>query len=121
MAEPISTTSASATLAAIGVLSLFPGVPAESVLGAFAGAAVFILSSQELTLVRKALFFCVSFVSGILAASTASGLMASALPKAVSVSPGVGAMVSAAVIVRLLQWMIRRANDPDGALKEWRG
>lgn len=121
MAEPISTSSASATLAAVGLLALFPGVPAESVLGAFAGAVVFILSSQELTLIRKAAFFLVSFVTGVIAGPTVASLLASAAPASVKVSPGVGAMVAAAVIVKLLQWLIRRANDPDAVLREWRG
>lgn len=123
MAEPVSTTSASATLATIGLIAVLPGISAEVVLGAFAGAIVFILSSAELGSWRRLVFFVASFVTGVLAAGTVGNVLKALLPTAWSIAPGVCAMIAAAIVVRLLQWLIRRANDPESLIrdvKNWR-
>ncbi|SMC24179.1 Putative phage holin [Andreprevotia lacus DSM 23236] len=120
MAEPISTTAASASLGIPALLSLVPGVDPAVVWGAFAGAVVFVLASDELTRLKKVVFFCISFGAGCLCASLVTGLIAGVIPRTVEVSRGIGAMVAAAVIVKILQWLIRRADNPDQALKDWR-
>ena len=48
MLEPITPSAASASLLAVAILTLFPGIDASVVLGAFAGSTVFVLSSREL-------------------------------------------------------------------------
>ncbi|CAJ0695992.1 phage holin family protein [Ralstonia wenshanensis] len=114
MAEPISTGS-TATLAVTGVgaLSLLPGVDPGTVLGAFAGAAVFVLNSGELGTVKKLGFLATSIVAGLLSAPLAAALIAKALPTNIEVSHAVGALVASTVVVKLLLALIRLADNSD--------
>lgn len=120
MAEPITSGTASVALGAVTLLALFPGLQAETVLGAFAGAVVFVLSAKDLSLPLKAAFWLLSMIAGVVCAATVAALMSSVLPSKVIVSSGVGALVAASVVIRLLLWLIRRAEAPDAALAEWR-
>ncbi|MEO3714003.1 putative holin [Roseateles flavus] len=106
MAEPVSSSTATATLAGVALLSVLPGVDAARVLGAFAGAVVFVLASQDLGLLRKAAFFLVAFIGGLLGAELAAGLVSSILPSRLEVSSGVGALLAAALVVKLLLGLI---------------
>ncbi|MGN7105170.1 putative holin [Ralstonia holmesii] len=115
MAEPISTSS-TATLAVTGAGALsilLPGVDPGAVLGAFAGAAVFVLNSGELGTVKKLGFLAASIVAGLLSAPLAAALLARALPTNTEVSQAVGALVASAVVVKLLLAMIRLADNSD--------
>ncbi|MFZ3300486.1 phage holin family protein [Ralstonia pickettii] len=114
MAEPISTGS-TATLAVTGVgaLSLLPGVDPGTVLGAFAGAAVFVLNSGELGTIKKLGFLAASIVAGLLSAPLAAALIAKALPTNTEVSHAVGALVASTVVVKLLLALIRLADNSD--------
>ena len=55
MPEPISSSAATSTLSALALLSLFPGVDPGVLLGAFAGALVFIATTAELGNLRERL------------------------------------------------------------------
>lgn len=115
MAEPISTSS-TATLAVTGAGALsilLPGVDPGAVLGAFAGAAVFVLNSGELGTVKKLGFLVASIVAGLLSAPLAAALIARALPSNTEVSHAVGALVASAVVVKLLLALIRLADNSD--------
>ncbi|SUD65900.1 Phage Tail Protein X [Pandoraea pnomenusa] len=65
MTEPV-TTNATVATAGVAVLSLFPGVDAAVVMGAFAGAGVFVLASDDLAPLKRLAFFLISFVAGCL-------------------------------------------------------
>jgi hypothetical protein len=121
MAEPVSTSYATGSVVAVGSLSLLPGVEAAVILGSFAGAAVFVLASTDLTNAKKVGFFAISFIAGILLASIAAALMASVLPGRIEVSEGVGALVAAAVAVRLLLWLIKLAENPSAVIERFKG
>lgn len=120
MAEPISTSAATATLAVVSLVAMFPGISAEIVLGAFAGAVVFVLSAKELSVRLKLAFFMLSMIAGIVCASMAAQLLASVLPARVVVSNGVGGLLASSIVIRLLLWLINRAQDPSAALAEWK-
>lgn len=114
MAEPISTSSTAAlAVTGVGAISLLPGVDAATVLGAFAGAAVFALNSDELSTGKKIAFLMLSIVMGWLAAPLAASLISRMLPADTEVSHGVGALVSSAVLVKLLLALIRLADNSD--------
>ncbi|WP_293937676.1 putative holin [Iodobacter sp.] len=115
MTEPVSTSYATSAVTSLAVLSLFPGIDAAIVLGAFAGAVVFVMTSDDLTILKRLAFMAISFIAGCLAAQNVASMMSSFLPK-IAVSNGVGALVAAAISVRLLLWLIRRANDPSTLL-----
>ena len=117
MTEPITSTYATGAVTSLAVISLFPGIDAAIVLGAFAGAVVFVLTSDDLTLFKRLGFMAISFIAGCLAAQTVADLLSSFIPKVV-VSNGIGALVAAAISVRLLLWLIKRANDPTGLFRK---
>jgi hypothetical protein len=121
MAEPVSTSYATGSVVAVGSLSLLPGVEAAVILGAFAGAVVFVLSATDLTNAKKVGFFAISFIAGILSASIAAALMSSLLPERIEVSEGLGALVAAAVAVRLLLWLIKLAENPSAVFERFKG
>lgn len=121
MAEPVSTSYATGSVVAVGSISLLPGVESAVILGSFAGAVVFVLASTDLTNAKKVGFFVISFIAGILSASIAAALMSSLLPQRIEVSEGVGALVAAAVAVRLLLWLIKLAEDPGAVLARFKG
>jgi len=122
MAEPISASSTAAlAVTGIGAITLVPGVDAATVLGAFAGAAVFALNSDELTTGKKIAFLMLSIVMGWLAAPLAASLIARILPADTEVSHGVGALVASAVLVKLLLALIRLADNSDRLVALIRG
>lgn len=122
MAEPISTSSTAAiAVTGVGAISLLPGVDAATVLGAFAGAAVFALNSDELSTGKKIAFLMLSIVMGWLAAPLAASLIARVLPADTEVSHGVGALVASAVLVKLLLALIRLADNGDRLVALFRG
>lgn len=115
MADPISTsTTATVAVTSAGALSIFlPGIDPGAMLGAFAGAAVFVLNSDELGTVKKLGFLVASIVAGLLSAPLAASLIAQALPTNTEVSHAVGALVASAVVVKLLLALIRLADNSD--------
>jgi len=122
MAEPISTSSTAAiAVTGVGAVSLLPGVDAATVLGAFAGAAVFALNADELSTGKKVAFLLLSIVMGCLTAPLAASLLARLLPSDTEVSHGVGALVASAVLVKLLLAMIRLADRSDRLMSLIRG
>ncbi|MDO3521841.1 putative holin [Ralstonia pseudosolanacearum] len=123
MAEPIATSTSAAAVAvtSVGAVSLLPGVDPGTVLGAFAGAAVFALNSGELTVAKKLSFLLLSIVAGVLSAPLAACLIARALPANTEVSEAVGALVASTVMVRLLLALIRAADNSDKLLAALRG
>lgn len=113
MAEPASTTVATAAVTGASLLALFPGMDAGAVLGAFAGASVFILSSNELGTVKKLAFLVLAFIAGLIAAPLSSALLSTVMPERVQVSAGVGALVASALVIKVLIRLINKADATD--------
>ncbi|QRQ88516.1 putative holin [Cupriavidus oxalaticus] len=119
MAEP--STTAALAVTSVGAITLLPGVDAATVLGAFAGAAVFVLNADEMSTPKKLAFLVLSMVAGCLAAPLAAALIAKALPTDTAVSHGVGALVASAVLVKILLALIRLAGNSDRLITIIRG
>lgn len=68
MAEPTTTTALTLATAGVGVATLFPGVDGNALIGAFAGATLFVVSASELTLVMRLLYLVISITMGYLGA-----------------------------------------------------
>ncbi|MBN3005573.1 hypothetical protein JW897_17715 [Chromobacterium alkanivorans] len=113
MAEPASTSAATVAVTGASLLALFPGLDAGAVLGAFAGAAVFVMSSNELGTLKKLAFLALAFVAGLIAAPMASALLATLLPQRVQVSAGVGALLASALVIKVLIRLINKADTAD--------
>ncbi|WP_199103177.1 phage holin family protein [Aquitalea sp. ASV11] len=118
MAEPVSSTATTASLLAVALLTLFPGMDPDVVLGAFAGASVFVISATDLPLFKRFTFFILSFTAGLLAARMVAGIIDTALPAEIEVAESVGAMAASALAIKLLLWLIQLAEDPAKAVRD---
>ncbi|MBI2382333.1 MAG: phage holin family protein [Gammaproteobacteria bacterium] len=121
MAEPVTSSYATGSVTALTLVSLLPGIEAAVILGAFAGAMVFVMASEDLTALKKLGFFVISFIAGCMGASLAAGILDGLLPDKVEVSQGVGALVAAALSVRVLLMLIRRVENPGELMDAFRG
>lgn len=109
MSEP-STTS-SAAIAAVALASLAPGVPVNVVLGAFAGAMLFVVTSNDFGLGKKIVLFLSSFVAGFLSAGAVTQLV-ELIFGLHDVDTGVGALLSAAAAVRVMLSAFKWLENP---------
>ncbi len=115
MAEPVTATIGTVTnasLLATILVSLFPGIDAGIAMGAFAGAVVFVLSAKDISNLGKMGYFVVAFIAGIAGATTGTSLLTWLLPSHVVVTPSIGAVITAAISVKLLLWLIGQAGNP---------
>lgn len=105
--EPVSAVTATTiTLTSVTFASLFADTPAGVYVGAFAGAVVYVLSSQELSRFAQFGYFIASFLLGIVGAEFTTAVinevMEKWLPDGVAVGNWLGATVAAAVGVGFL-------------------
>ncbi|ALX10260.1 MAG: hypothetical protein IOC39_01875 [Burkholderia sp.] len=105
MAEPNLTTAAMLS-AAIGVAGLAPGIDGNALIGAFTGAALVVVTSQEIGVARRAAYLLISLVMGYLAA-----------PEIVGATPirstGVAAFFAAALVITVTLQLIERIKTLD--------
>ncbi|QRY77535.1 hypothetical protein JVX91_18240 [Pseudomonas sp. PDNC002] len=100
-----------ATLATAAAAIL--GVQADGFLGvvagAFCGAVVYMLSLQADPVIAKTLYFIVAWLAGVLTAGFAADAIGLVMMgSAAAIPDGVGALLTSAIIVRLLQYLISR-------------
>lgn len=108
MAEPSSTLVASATAAGI-TLATFAGLDANTLIGATAGASLFVMSAKDLRLPTRIAYLLISLCMGYLGGPAVLGHLFS--------EPAVSAFVfSACVIVTGLR-LIKSVDEID--LKHW--
>ncbi|HRL22942.1 putative holin [Alcaligenes sp. SDU_A2] len=69
MESTSSAASALATLWAVVMTSLLPGVNGDALIGAFAGATVFALQAKELGLLKRLVYMLISILIGYMGAS----------------------------------------------------
>lgn len=117
MSEPTASTVATITTTGAAVAAPAFGIDPMIVIGAIAGAGVFILSHEEQSAVKKLILFVCSVACGFIAARTASDVLSVMLPGTVEVSKGVGAIVASSVSVRILQQLFKLIDSP-GLLQE---
>ena len=116
MTEPLTGTAASFTVFLLTIAGLFSGIHADVLMGSFAGAVVFIMTAQKLSVLQKVVFFLTAFVAGCVAAKLVADLIAIPLPASIIVSEGIGALIAGAISMKLLQWLIVRAEHPEDLL-----
>ncbi|HEH9402141.1 MAG: putative holin [Aeromonas sobria] len=110
MPEPISTFTATSTLAGLAMLFTLPGLDPAMVLGAFTGAIVFAATAEEKGVLRNITLLIASFITGLLLTDLAADLLANILPVSINVSKAVGALIASSMTVRLLQTVIRNQD-----------
>ena len=123
MNESVTGTVVAASVSAFSIATLFPALQAPVVLGALCGALLLVISQKEIGLFLRIIFFCVAFVIGLLTADLFTALVAEYLPQHLTekVSPGFGALLSSALIVKGLLWAIRQMDNPSQLLNFLRG
>lgn len=107
MSEPLTAvTATTVTLTSMTFASMLATTPAGVYVGAFAGAVVYVLSSQELSRLAQVGYFIASFLLGIVGAEFTTAvlnkLISGWLPDGVIVGTWLGATVAAAVGVGIL-------------------
>jgi hypothetical protein len=74
MAEPSTTTAVTIATTGVGLAALFPGIDGNALIGAFAGATLFVVSSKELHHWVRGVYLIISLVMGYLAAPEITNL-----------------------------------------------
>jgi len=98
----------------ISTLALVPGIDPDTLIGAFAGATLFVVSSPDLPLWRRLIYLLISLVLGYLAAPE----LLRWLP--VVQSPGLAAFIASATGISLTLGLIERSRH-GGLLDHWLG
>ena len=127
--QGVFTMSASMTVGGItqgltvtAMAGFIAGLPPSVVLGAFAGAVIFVTSATEYPIKRRVLLSFLSLVCGLIAykpiAAVIIGLVSSFIPAITSGSfergsmDAAGAFVGSIVAVRIGTWLYRRSDNP---------
>lgn len=95
--------------AGITTVGLLTALPPDVVLGAFMGAVVFLLGTQQRPKWQWMVLFNISFVVGIMAGPMLSEIAAGGLKligiKGINVPKGLGAFVTSTCIVNAASWL----------------
>jgi len=121
-AEPVSATvTAGVAAGTTGVTfaTLFPEATPAVMVCSLAGAALYILSSEDHKIWKQLLFALISFIGGIYCAGTASEIIAALInaglnqlspPVSIKVSPAIGALAASTVSVTVLLRVLKRSR-----------
>lgn len=105
MAEP-NTTTAAALSTAITLAGIAPGVDGNALIGAFAGAALVVVTTKEIGVVKRVAYMLISLVMGYLAS-----------PEIVNLTPirstGVAGFFAAALVITVTLQLIERLKTAD--------
>ncbi|MGX5101112.1 putative holin [Enterobacter cloacae] len=121
-AEPISATVTAGVAAGttgITFATLFPEATPAVMVCSLAGAALYILSSEDHKIWKQILFALISFIGGIYCAGTASEIIAALINAGlnqlspsvtIKVSPAIGALAASTVSVTILLRILARSK-----------
>ncbi len=112
MNEPLNGTSASALVFGAGLLNLVFTQDPAVVMCAFFGAVVFVLSAKESSRLERVIFLLVSISVGVVGAEFGARVLSDLLPGAYQVPPSIAALGVSTVAVRMMQWAIKYASNP---------
>ena len=110
MTEPTSLSTTS--IVGLTALSLFfPGINEAILLGAFCGAVVFVMSSQEINTLPKLFHMLLALFCGLWGGNSVSSIISALLAKininVVTISPAIGALFCSAIAVHVLLYLSR--------------
>ncbi|WP_114195492.1 putative holin [Edaphovirga cremea] len=123
MGEPVSTGTGAATyiLGGVTIIGLAPGINSGIVIGAFGGAVIYVLSSADISILRRVCLFLISFLVGIVSADFVTSIINYFTPDVIVAEAPLGAVVASAVAVRLLMFISKESGDPVKLIKKLRG
>lgn len=106
MTEP-TTSTLIPVAAGMGLAALLPGIDGDALLGAFAGATLFVVSAaQSLSLGRRIVYLLISVVAGYLAANDVLAWFPLK-------SSGVAAFMASAIAVTVMLAVIKQCEQID--------
>lgn len=106
MTEPTSTGGLMALATSVGLASLMPGIDGDALIGAFAGATLFVVSAKNLPLWKRLVYLCISVIAGYLGSGEVMGLFKLQ-------SAGLAAFFCAACAITVTLAMIERSGALD--------
>lgn len=106
MAEPSTTAIALTTATGISLASVVFGLDADTAIGSFAGATLFITSTQELTLKTRILYLIISIVMGYFVAGEI-------LKNTFIASPAVAGFIGGLTSITIGLLIIKQLQDGD--------
>lgn len=117
MHEPVSGTAITSGLGATTLLSYWAGIPSGVIIGSFAGAVIYVLTNSDVPLFKRLSFFFISFVVGIIGAGYTAkvieGFTRLWTQSEINVDHSVGALIAAALAIKVLISLIAKAKVPD--------
>lgn len=120
MTEPVTGTGvATAAVTGVTLVSLFGPLDGPTVIGAFAGAAIFVASASDFSIWWRLFLGAVSFLVGLVTAPFSASLIEALAPHSAAVDMPLGALVSSAAAVRILMAMSNK--DGPAFLSRFRG
>ncbi|AIE64455.1 hypothetical protein ECNIH2_13975 [Enterobacter cloacae ECNIH2] len=99
--------------------TLFPEATPAVMVCSLAGAALYILSSEDHKIWKQIIFALISFIGGVYCAGTASEIIAALInaglnqlspPVSIKVSPAIGALAASTVSVTVLLRVLKRSR-----------
>ncbi|KTG95991.1 hypothetical protein ASV37_25600 [Enterobacter hormaechei subsp. steigerwaltii] len=99
--------------------TLFPEATPAVMVCSLAGAALYILSSEDHKIWKQIVFALISFIGGVYCAGTASEIIAALInaglnqlspPVSIKVSPAIGALAASTVSVTVLLRVLKRSR-----------
>ena len=109
------------TFAGLSISAFIPGLDYGTLLGAFAGATLFVITNNEYGGWKKMALFFVSVVMGIYGADLCTGTINRYTPDGLNASRELGAVLAAATSVGLGSFVIKLAKNPRAAWKFIKG
>lgn len=120
MTEPVTGTGiATAAVTGVTLVSLFGPLDGPTVIGAFAGAAIFVAMAGDFRIWLRLFLGGISFAVGLIAAPFTADLIGKVLPHSKDVDLPIGALVASAAVVRILMWI--SSKDGPSLLSRFRG
>ena len=95
---------------AIFLFSSLDHMDTATLIGAFSGAVIFVLSSEDYSKLYRMILGIVSFTGGIISADFISALVTPVLPHDVTLPQSVAALFSSAGIVRVLLFFSKNSS-----------
>lgn len=105
MAEPSTTAVATSTAAGITLTALFIGLDANTLIGATAGASLFVMSAKELALPVRAVYLLISLFMGYVGGPAVLGHIFG--------EPAISAFVFSACVIGLGLKLINSVDEID--------
>ncbi|EMF6289699.1 TPA: hypothetical protein I8374_002052 [Serratia marcescens] len=122
MSEPVTSTAAGTyMIGGITIAGLVAGADTGVIIGAFAGAVIYVLSAADLSIWHRLASFLASFMIGTLAAGFVTDAINYMTPDAIHAERPLGAVVAAAVAVRIFMYISKQSENPGQWFKRLRG